>query len=55
MSPDIAVMAMSGCVGLCRGCRTAASDTTPTAPAGPTAERDVHALVGQFRELTRLP
>ncbi|MFF5727858.1 MarR family transcriptional regulator [[Kitasatospora] papulosa] len=41
--------------GLCRGCRTAASDTTPTAPAGPPAERDVHALVSRLRELTRLP
>ncbi|MFH9613110.1 MarR family transcriptional regulator [Streptomyces pratensis] len=41
--------------GLCRGCRTAASSTTPTVPAGPPAERDVHALVGRLRELTRLP
>ncbi|MFF0075866.1 MarR family transcriptional regulator [Streptomyces sp. NPDC005494] len=41
--------------GLCRGCRTAASDTAPAAPAGPPAERDVHALVRQLRELTRLP
>ncbi|MFE4691404.1 MarR family transcriptional regulator [Streptomyces sp. NPDC056749] len=41
--------------GLCRGCRTAASGTTPAAPAGPSAERDVHALVGRLRELTRLP
>ncbi|MCX5415306.1 MarR family transcriptional regulator [Streptomyces sp. NBC_00059] len=41
--------------GLCRDCRTAASVTTPTAPADPTAERDVHALVGQLRGLTRLP
>ncbi|MFE4454180.1 MarR family transcriptional regulator [Streptomyces sp. NPDC056796] len=37
--------------GLCRPCRT----TPPEAPAAPPVERDVHALVGQLRALTRLP
>ncbi|MEU2677848.1 MarR family transcriptional regulator [Streptomyces sp. NPDC007107] len=37
--------------GLCRTCRT----TPQEAPAAPPAERDVHALVGQLRDLTRLP
>ncbi|MFE6934251.1 MarR family transcriptional regulator [Streptomyces sp. NPDC057699] len=37
--------------GLCRPCRT----TPPETPATPPAERDVHALVGQLRDLTRLP
>ncbi|MFC9120827.1 MarR family transcriptional regulator [Streptomyces sp. NPDC057067] len=37
--------------GLCRPCRTAPQE----ASAAPPAERDVHALVGQLRELTRLP
>ncbi|WP_329226622.1 MarR family transcriptional regulator [Streptomyces sp. NBC_01460] len=37
--------------GLCRLCRT----TPQQASAAPPAERDVHALVGQLRELTRLP
>ncbi|MFD5036978.1 MarR family transcriptional regulator [Streptomyces sp. NPDC058377] len=37
--------------GLCRPCRT----TPQEASAAPPAERDVHALVGQLRELTRLP
>lgn len=37
--------------GLCRPCRT----TPPEAPAAPPAERDVRSLVGQLRELTRLP
>ncbi|MFI6124892.1 MarR family transcriptional regulator [Streptomyces sp. NPDC051064] len=37
--------------GLCRPCRT----TPPEVPAAPPAERDVHALVGQLRDLTRLP
>ncbi|MEU9062988.1 MarR family transcriptional regulator [Streptomyces sp. NPDC048430] len=37
--------------GLCRPCRTTPSE----APAAPPAERDVHALVGQLRDLTRLP
>ncbi|WLQ62842.1 MarR family transcriptional regulator [Streptomyces glycanivorans] len=41
--------------GQCRGCRAAESDTTPTTPTGPPVERDVHALVGRLRELTRLP
>jgi hypothetical protein len=38
--------------GLCRPCRTTAPETPAAAPP---AERDVHALVGQLRELTRLP
>nr|PPQ61057.1 MarR family transcriptional regulator [Streptomyces sp. QL37] len=37
--------------GLCRPCRA----TPPEAHAAPTVERDVHALVGQLRDLTRLP
>ncbi|MFJ4842825.1 MarR family transcriptional regulator [Streptomyces sp. NPDC088746] len=37
--------------GLCRPCRT----TPQEAPVTPPAERDVHALVGQLRDLTRLP
>ncbi|MFJ6855059.1 MarR family transcriptional regulator [Streptomyces sp. NPDC091271] len=37
--------------GLCRPCRTTPPETPSTAPA----ERDVHALVGQLRDLTRLP
>ncbi|MFH8757948.1 MarR family transcriptional regulator [Streptomyces atroolivaceus] len=37
--------------GLCRPCRT----TPPEKPAAPPAERDVHALVAQLRDLTRLP
>ncbi|MEV8226720.1 MarR family transcriptional regulator [Streptomyces sp. NPDC079167] len=37
--------------GLCRPCRTAPPETPAIAPA----ERDVHALVGQLRDLTRLP
>ncbi len=37
--------------GLCRPCRT----TPQEASAAPPAERDVHALVAQLRELTRLP
>ncbi|MEU8741354.1 MarR family transcriptional regulator [Streptomyces halstedii] len=41
--------------GLCRACRAAAPGTTPAAPATPSADRDVHALVGHLRELTRLP
>ncbi|MER5555857.1 MarR family transcriptional regulator [Streptomyces sp. NPDC002793] len=42
--------------GLCRPCRTAAaSDTTPAAPTAPPAGRDVHALVGRLRDLTRMP
>ncbi|MFE9723821.1 MarR family transcriptional regulator [Streptomyces sp. NPDC005794] len=44
--------------GLCRPCRATASDATPAAPAAPAAppaERDVHALVSQLRDLTRLP
>ncbi|MFJ2296318.1 MarR family transcriptional regulator [Streptomyces sp. NPDC087894] len=37
--------------GLCRTCRA----TPPETPTTPPAERDVHALVGQLRDLTRLP
>ncbi|MEU5718004.1 MarR family transcriptional regulator [Streptomyces sp. NPDC020403] len=37
--------------GLCRPCRT----TTPAPVAVPPAERDVHTLVSQLRDLTRLP
>ncbi|MDX3057417.1 MarR family transcriptional regulator [Streptomyces sp. NE06-03E] len=37
--------------GLCRPCRT----TPQEASTAPPAERDVHALVGQLRDLTRLP
>ncbi|MDX3430018.1 MarR family transcriptional regulator [Streptomyces sp. ME01-18a] len=37
--------------GLCRACRT----TPPEVPTTPPAKRDVHALVGQLRDLTRLP
>ncbi|MFE4216715.1 MarR family transcriptional regulator [Streptomyces sp. NPDC056844] len=37
--------------GLCRACRA----TPPETPAAAPAERDVHALVGQLRDLTRLP
>ncbi|MEU1483358.1 MarR family transcriptional regulator [Streptomyces sp. NPDC005752] len=37
--------------GLCRPCRT----TPQEASAAPPAERDVHALVSQLRDLTRLP
>ncbi|MFD4692231.1 MarR family transcriptional regulator [Streptomyces sp. NPDC058463] len=40
--------------GLCRPCRTHAPDTASTTPT-PSAERDVHALVSQLRDLTRLP
>ncbi|MGW0791883.1 MarR family transcriptional regulator [Streptomyces sp. NPDC002911] len=40
--------------GLCRPCRTNASGTASTTPT-PSAERDVHALVSQLRDLTRLP
>ncbi|MFE8009912.1 MarR family transcriptional regulator [Streptomyces sp. NPDC057418] len=41
--------------GLCHTCRPTTPDTTPTAPTEPLPVRDVHALVGQLRDLTRLP
>ncbi|MEV3929476.1 MarR family transcriptional regulator [Streptomyces sp. NPDC049944] len=40
--------------GLCRPCRTTASPA-PSATATPPVERDVHALVSQLRDLTRVP
>ncbi|MCX4680525.1 MarR family transcriptional regulator [Streptomyces sp. NBC_01433] len=44
--------------GLCRACRTAPSggpDPTPEPAAEAIAARDVHALVGHLRVLTRIP
>ncbi|WP_326767916.1 MarR family transcriptional regulator [Streptomyces sp. NBC_01591] len=41
--------------GLCRTCRKSGSGAAPTAPADPTAERDIHALVGNLRDLMRAP
>ncbi|MFF1460398.1 MarR family transcriptional regulator [Streptomyces sp. NPDC058330] len=42
--------------GLCRTCRPTASNTTSAAaPTGPSTARDVHALVAELRDLTRLP
>ncbi|MFD9498015.1 MarR family transcriptional regulator [Streptomyces sp. NPDC060035] len=41
--------------GLCRPCHTPSTNTAPAVPAGPPAERDVNALVGHLRDLTRLP
>ncbi|MFE7759049.1 MarR family transcriptional regulator [Streptomyces sp. NPDC057429] len=41
--------------GLCRPCRTTVPDATPAGPAAPPGVRDVHALVGKLRALTRLP
>ncbi|MEV6307397.1 MarR family transcriptional regulator [Streptomyces sp. NPDC051840] len=41
--------------GLCRPCRTTATAAPSTTPVAPPAERDVHALVGRLRDLTRLP
>ncbi|MEU5718718.1 MarR family transcriptional regulator [Streptomyces sp. NPDC020403] len=41
--------------GLCRTCRPTTPDTTPAPLAEPPAARDVHTLVSQLRDLTRLP
>ncbi|MEU5714523.1 MarR family transcriptional regulator [Streptomyces sp. NPDC020403] len=44
--------------GLCRPCRTPAPESAPADPVGPEdppAERDIHALVGNLRNLMRTP
>ncbi|MCX4795786.1 MarR family transcriptional regulator [Streptomyces sp. NBC_01242] len=41
--------------GLCRPCRTPTPDHTPTSPADPPAERDIHALIGNLRNLMQTP
>ncbi|MFE9825961.1 MarR family transcriptional regulator [Streptomyces sp. NPDC005791] len=41
--------------GLCRPCRTPAPESAPADPVDPPAERDIHALVGNLRNLMRTP
>ncbi|MFG2407756.1 hypothetical protein ACGFR8_26160 [Streptomyces brevispora] len=41
--------------GLYRPCRTPAPQSAPAGPADQPAERDIHALVGNLRNLMRTP
>jgi hypothetical protein len=41
--------------GLCRPCRNPAPGSPVAAPVEPLAERDIHALVGNLRDLMRTP
>ncbi|MFC4185492.1 MULTISPECIES: MarR family transcriptional regulator [Streptomyces] len=41
--------------GLCRPCRNSSPESAPADPVNPPAERDIHALVGNLRNLMRTP